>query len=237
MGVGERVRRAVRAGRARLRLPKTRRGRRRAVQVVMALSVLALLPATWLRLATDSRVRTVADVPSAPVAVVFGAGLWNGEPSPYLAHRLDATAELYERGKVRAILVTGDNSRHGYDEPDAMRTYLVRHGVPDGRIVSDYAGFDTWDSCSRAERIFGVRRAVLISQDFHIRRALALCEAAGIDAYGVGVAEPRDATWLFGGAREAVAAGKAALDAVFKPDPQFLGPRERGIQRVLEGSR
>ncbi|MGW3568339.1 SanA/YdcF family protein [Streptomyces sp. NPDC000941] len=236
MGAGERVRRAVRAVRARLRLPRTRRGQRRAVQVVMGVSVLALLPATWLRLSTDARVRTVADVPKAPVAVVFGAGLWNGEPSPYLAHRLDATAELYERGKVRAILVTGDNSRHDYDEPDAMRSYLVRHGVPDGRIVSDYAGFDTWDSCSRAERIFGVHRAVLVSQDFHIRRALALCEAAGIDAYGVGVAEPHDATWLFGGAREAVAAGKAALDAAFKPDPHFLGPRERGIQNALEGS-
>ncbi|MDX3224465.1 vancomycin high temperature exclusion protein [Streptomyces sp. ME19-01-6] len=237
MGVGERIRRAARAGRARLRLPRTRRGQRRAVQVVMALSVVALLPATWLRLSTDARVRTVADVPKTPVAVVFGAGLWNGEPSPYLAHRLDATAELYERGKVRAILVTGDNSRHDYDEPDAMRAYLVRHGVPDERIVSDYAGFDTWDSCSRAERIFGVHRAVLVSQGFHIRRALALCEAAGIDAYGVGVDEPHDVTWFFGGAREAVAASKAALDAAFKPDPHFLGPRERGIQKALAGSR
>ncbi|MES4901728.1 MULTISPECIES: ElyC/SanA/YdcF family protein [unclassified Streptomyces] len=237
MGAGERVRSAVRAGRARLRLPRTRRGQRRAVQVVMALSVVALLPATWLRLSTDGRVRTVADVPKAPVAVVFGAGLWNGEPSPYLAHRLDATAELYERGKVRAILVTGDNSRHDYDEPDAMRAYLVRHGVPDERIVSDYAGFDTWDSCSRAERIFGVRRAVLVSQGFHIRRALALCEAAGIDAYGVGVDEPHDVTWFFGGAREAVAAAKAALDATFEPDPHFLGPRERGIDRALAASR
>ncbi|KAK1178996.1 YdcF family protein [Streptomyces sp. NBS 14/10] len=236
MGAGERVRSAVRAVRARLRLPRTRRGQRRAVQVVMGVSVLMLLPATWLRLSTDARVRTVADVPKAPVAVVFGAGLWNGEPSPYLAHRLDATAELYERGKVRAILVTGDNSRHDYDEPDAMRAYLVRHGVPDGRIVSDYAGFDTWDSCSRAERVFGVHRAVLVSQDFHIRRALALCEAAGIDAYGVGVAEPHDVTWLFGGAREAIAASKAALDAAFKPDPHFLGPRERGIDKALAGS-
>ncbi|OMI38182.1 SanA/YdcF family protein [Streptomyces sparsogenes] len=249
MGAGERVRRAWPAGRARLRLParsrlprwprlpETRRGRRRAVQAAMALSVVALLPATWLRLTADSRVRTVADVPKAPVAVVFGAGLWDGEPSPYLAHRLDAAVELYERGKVRAILVTGDNSRHDYDEPDAMRAYLVRHGVPDGRIVSDYAGFDTWDSCSRAERIFGVRRAVLVSQDFHIRRALALCDAAGIDAYGVGVAEPHDVTWLFGGAREAFAAGKAALDAAFRPDPRFLGPREDGIRKALTGSR
>ena len=118
---------------------------------------------------------------AAPVAIVFGAGLWNGEPSPYLAHRLDAAAALYDRGTVRAVLVTGDNSRHDYDEPDAMRAYLLRHGVPAHKIVSDYAGFDTWDSCSRAHRIFGVDRAVLVSQGFHIRRALALCTAAGVD--------------------------------------------------------
>ncbi|WFB11800.1 YdcF family protein [Streptomyces sp. LX-29] len=222
-----------RVRRIRPRWPRTRRGQRQAFQVVVLVCVLGLLPATWLRLSTDDRVRTVADVPSAPVAVVFGAGLYTGRPTPYLAHRLDAAAELYRRGKVRAVLVTGDNSRRDYDEPSAMRSYLVEHGVPDRRIVSDYAGFDTWDSCVRAQRIFGVRKAVLVSQGFHIRRALALCEAAGVDAYGVGVGEPNDATWQYGGLREIVAAGKAALDATFKPDPTFLGPREHGVTDVL----
>ncbi|WP_458086073.1 SanA/YdcF family protein [Streptomyces malaysiensis] len=215
------------------RLPRTRRGWRRLVQGGVLVCVLALLPATWLRLSTDDRIRTVADVPAAPVGVVFGAGLWNGEPSPYLAHRLDAAVRLYKGGRVHALLVTGDNSRHDYDEPDAMRAYLVKRGVPDRRIVSDFAGFDTWDSCSRARRIFGVHKAVLVSQGFHVRRALALCGAAGIDAYGVAVDEPHDMTWYFGGTREVVAAGKAALDAAFEPDPHFLGPRERGIEEAL----
>ncbi|MGR3933782.1 SanA/YdcF family protein [Streptomyces sp. BRA346] len=219
---------------ARRRLPRTRRGWRRAFQVAALVSVLALLPATWLRLSTEGRVRAaVGDVPSAPVGVVFGAGLWNGEPSPYLAHRLDAAVALYRDGKVRALLVTGDNSRDDYDEPNAMRAYLVKRGVPDRRIVSDFAGFDTWDSCSRARRVFGVHRAVLVSQGFHIRRAVALCGAAGIDAYGVAVDEPHDATWGFGGLRETVAASKAVLDATFRPDPHFLGPRERGISDAL----
>ncbi|KUL37264.1 hypothetical protein ADL22_22110 [Streptomyces sp. NRRL F-4489] len=217
----------------RVRPPRTRRGQRRAFQAVVALSVLALLPATWLNATAGPRVRTVADAPAAPVAVVFGAGLWNGEPSPYLAHRLDAAARLYEGGTVRAILVTGDNSRHDYDEPDAMRAYLVRHGVPARRIVSDYAGFDTWDSCTRAHRIFGVDRAVLVSQGFHIRRALALCEAAGIDAYGVGVAANHDVTWAYGGVREIFAAGKATAEALLRPDPHFLGPKETGLAQAL----
>ncbi|MFB7497618.1 vancomycin high temperature exclusion protein [Streptomyces sp. NPDC056161] len=219
------------------RLPRTRAGQRRLLQGVVAGCVLALAPAAWLHLSTADRLRPLADVPRADVAVVFGAGLWHGEPSPYLAHRLDAAAELYRAGRIDVVLVTGDNSRADYDEPDAMRAYLTRHGVPDRRVVSDYAGFDTWDSCVRAKKIFGVDRAVLVSQDFHIRRAVALCEAAGIDSYGVGVAEERDVTWYYGGVREIFAAGKAALDAVVEPDPRFLGPREPGVREALASER
>jgi len=222
-----------RFGIRRPRLPRTRTGWRRLVQGVVAVCVLALLPATWLRLTTDDRLRTTADVPRADVAVVFGAGLWDGEPSPYLAHRLDAAAELYRAGRIEVVLVTGDNSREEYDEPDAMRAYLTRHGVPGSRIVSDYAGFDTWDSCVRAKKIFGVDRAVLISQGFHIRRAVALCETAGVSSYGVGVDDRHDVTWYYGTVRELFAAGKAALDAAFRPDPHFLGPKEPGVRRAL----
>lgn len=219
------------------RLPRTRTGQRRAVQGIMLLCVLALLPATWMYVVTGDRLRTTADTPRTEVAVVFGAGLWDGEPSPYLAHRLDAAAKLYRAGRIEVVLVTGDNSRKDYDEPDAMRAYLTERGVPDRRIVSDYAGFDTWDSCVRAKKIFGVDRAVLISQGFHIRRAVALCQAAGVSSYGIGVDAKHDVTWYYGGTREIFAAGKAALDAVFKPDPRFLGPKESGVARALGAGR
>ncbi|MFI5984951.1 vancomycin high temperature exclusion protein [Streptomyces sp. NPDC051555] len=195
--------------------------------------VLALLPSAWTHAVAGDRLRTTADAPAAEVAVVFGAGLWDGQPTPYLANRLDAAAALYRAGRVKVVLVTGDNSRSDYDEPDAMRAYLTRHGVPDGRIVSDFAGFDTWDSCVRTREIFGVHRAVLISQGFHIRRAVALCESAGIESYGVGVDQAHDATWYYGGVREVFASGKAAVDAVFKPQPHFLGPKEEGVSRAL----
>lgn len=221
----------------RVRLPRTRQGQRRAVQTLMALCVVALLPATWLFVTAEGRLRTTADVPRTQVAVVFGAGLWKGEPSPYLAHRLDAAVELYEAGRIEVVLVTGDNSREEYDEPDAMRAYLTERGVPGRRIVSDYAGFDTWDSCVRAKKVFGVDRAVLISQGFHIRRAVALCRAAGVSSYGVGVDAKHDATWYYGGARELFAAGKAAVDSAFRPDPRFLGPREPGVGRALAAPR
>ncbi|PZH15835.1 hypothetical protein C1I97_07475 [Streptomyces sp. NTH33] len=215
------------------RLPRTRAGRRRLVQAVMAVCVLALLPATWTYVVAGDRLRTTADAPRTEVAVVFGAGLWDGEPSPYLAHRLDAAAKLYHEGRVKVLLVTGDNSREEYDEPDAMRAYLTKRGVPGMRVVSDYAGFDTWDSCVRAKKIFGVDRAVLVTQGFHVRRAVALCRAAGVDSYGVGVDAKHDVTWYYGGTREVFAAGKAVLDAVFRPDPKFLGREEHGITRAL----
>ncbi|MEV6328852.1 ElyC/SanA/YdcF family protein [Streptomyces sp. NPDC051909] len=219
------------------RLPRTTRGRRRAVQAVMLGAVLALAPATWMRVTAEDRLRTTADVPAQDVAVVFGAGLWNGRPTPYLAHRLDTAAELYRAGKVKVLLVTGDNSRTEYDEPSAMRTYLAQRGVPDDKVVSDYAGFDTWDSCVRAKKIFGVDRAVLVTQDFHIKRAVALCGAAGVESYGVGVGEPKDATWYYGTTRELAAAGKAALDAALRPDPRFLGEREDGVTKALAAPR
>lgn len=212
---------------------RKRRGQRRAFQLLVLLCVAALAPSAWLWTSTADRVRTVQSVPQAPVAVVFGAGLENGTPSPYLAHRLDAALELYQRQKVSAILVTGDNGRAAYDETDAMRRYLIEHGVPEIRVVGDYAGFDTWDSCTRARRIFGVRRAVLVSQEFHVRRALALCQAAGVDAYAVGVQEWHDVTWYYGGLREIPGAGKAALNAWLRPDPALLGPQEQGIPRAL----
>ncbi|MFJ6522982.1 vancomycin high temperature exclusion protein [Streptomyces filamentosus] len=214
-------------------LPRTVQARRRAVQAVMAAAVLALAPATWMHTAAAGKLRTTADVPAGDVAVVFGAGLWKGRPTPYLAHRLDTAAELYRTGKVKVLLVTGDNGRTEYDEPGAMRTYLAARGVPDDKVVSDYAGFDTWDSCVRARKVFGVDRAVLVTQDFHVKRAVALCERAGVASYGVGVAEPHDATWYYGTTREVFAAGKAALDAALRPDPRFLGPEEAGVTEAL----
>ncbi|MFE4054718.1 vancomycin high temperature exclusion protein [Streptomyces sp. NPDC059096] len=224
----------LKAVRARLREP---RSRRRAVQAAMLACVFALAPAGWMHAVADGRVRTVADAPARDVAVVFGAGLRDGGPTPYLAHRLDTAAELYRAGRVKVVLVTGDNSRTEYDEPDAMRAYLVEHGVPDRRIVSDYAGFDTWDSCVRAKKIFGVERALLVTQGFHVRRAVALCGSAGIEAYGVGVTEPRDVTWYYGAVREIFAAGKAAADAVTDRQPTFLGPAEPGVAEALAHAR
>ncbi|MFJ8039948.1 vancomycin high temperature exclusion protein [Kitasatospora sp. NPDC096147] len=232
------VRRVVRGGVLRgrsavVRLLRSRTSQRRWFQALVVAALAGLAPMSWLWLAAGDRVGTVAGAPAAPVGVVFGAGIFDGKPSPYLAHRLDAAVQLYRAEKIQAVLVTGDNSRTDYDESTVMKTYLVEQGVPAGKVVEDYAGFDTWDSCVRAKRIFLVDRAVLISQSFHARRALALCQAAGIDSYAVGVDEDPNATWYYGGLREIPGAAKAAFDAAFEPDPTFWGEQEHGIGAAL----
>ena len=115
----------------------------------------------------------------------------SGEPSPWLRYRLDTAARLYHSGRVEALLVSGDNGRENYNEPVAMRNYLVSAGIPAEAIALDYAGFDTYDTCVRAHRIFGVTRAIIVTQDFHEPRAVSVCRAAGVEAHGLTRSEER----------------------------------------------
>ncbi|XVV05058.1 SanA/YdcF family protein [Actinosynnema sp. CA-248983] len=215
-----------------------RRMRWKRVLVVAALAaVLASVPLVWVRVSSAPYRHAAADVPETPVALVLGAGLRGGRPTPFLAGRLDVAADLYEQGKVKVVLVSGDNSRKDYDEPTAMRDYLVAKGVPADVVVADYAGLDTWDSCTRAKRIFGVTRLTVVTQEFHLPRAVALCRSAGLEAFGVGHDTSRQwaSTTAYGHFREAFASGKALWDGlVAKPDPRFLGPLETGVTSALE---
>lgn len=126
------------------------------------------------------------NVPSRPVAIVFGAEVKkDGTPSVVLRDRLETAVALYKSGKVEKLLMSGDNRFVDYNEPEAMRRYALGLGIPDTDIVLDYAGRRTYDTCYRAKEIFGVSSAVLVTQRFHLPRALFLCNAFGIDAVGV----------------------------------------------------
>jgi SanA protein len=128
----------------------------------------------------------VADVPPAEVAIVPGALVQpNGKMSVMLGDRVRQAARLWHAGKVEKILVSGDHHSWAYDEPDTMRKALVRHGVPPRDVFEDHAGFDTWATMQRARGIFGVRDAVVVTQGFHMPRALFLADAAGIQATGL----------------------------------------------------
>jgi vancomycin permeability regulator SanA len=192
------------------------------VLVVLLAPLLVATPLAWLAVSTDGRRTTVDRAEARPVALVLGAGIRrDGRPSLLLARRLDIAADLYHRGTVDAVLVSGAD-----DEPAAMRTHLLAAGVPDAKIVGDPAGFRTWDSCVRAHEVFGVRSAIVVTQEFHLPRAVALCVAAGIDATGVGDAslQTRGLATVYGWLREIPAAVKAFADTLFRPAPQRLAP-------------
>jgi vancomycin permeability regulator SanA len=120
------------------------------------------------------------------IAIVFGALVWdNGEPSPVLYDRVLTAVELYRAGRVKKILMSGDNPTHKYDEPTVMKDTAVKLGVPEGDIVMDFAGRRTYDTCYRAKEIFDVKKAILVTQEFHQARALYLCSNMGIDSVGI----------------------------------------------------
>jgi SanA protein len=168
----------------------------------------------------------VADVPETEVAIVPGALVEpDGDMSAMLAARVEQAARLWHAGKVEKILVSGDHGSWKYDEPDTMRKALVRDGVRPRDVFEDHAGFDTWATMVRAREIFEVREAVVITQGFHMPRALYLADEAGIDATGL-TADLQD--WGYQGrkstVREVLSRVKAVVDVTLDT-PALAGPK------------
>ncbi len=196
--------------------------------------IVLLVPQLWVQRHRD--LYDVAGVPSAPVMLVLGAGLdASGNPTPFLTDRLDLSRQLFEAGKAQVVLVSGANPAPTYNEPAAMKAWLVARGVPADRIVEDRAGDDTYSSCDRTKRIFGIDEAIVVSQSYHVPRALALCRALGVQGYGVGDDRGRDyaaATWYAGETREIAANVKAALEVLPRRDAA-PGPPDPAVRDAL----
>ena len=216
-----------------------------SLTVMGTVALLAAGASIWAWTVSAGHIETAGEGPGdgeaarAPVAIVLGAAVHaDGQPSPWLAHRLDAAADLYTSGRVEAILVSGDNRRAGYDEPTVMRSYLLSRGIPEQAIALDYAGFDTYDTCVRARRIFGIERALLVTQDFHEPRAVAICRSVGLDVDGVGDSRAHSDRigWTVSWVRERAAAIKAVVDVVSRRDPT-LGRQETSVKEAVAWTR
>jgi vancomycin permeability regulator SanA len=176
-----------------------RRGRLGALRWMLGLGLSAGLVLGALSFYVEWRYRDRilprTEAPHAPVALVYGAGLApGGKPSPVLAQRLDAALALYHAGTVGGLLLSGDNSDRFHDETSAMARYVRERGVPTEAIQQDTAGLSTYDSSVRAHTVFGVREALLVTQRFHLTRALYIANSVGIDAWGVAADEGRPST-------------------------------------------
>lgn len=179
--------------------------------------------------AAEGRIHTSTDsLPHNKVALLLGTNPLNrlGRPNSYFINRIKTASELYHAGKVDYIIVSGDNHTKEYDEPTAMRDSLMAHGVPEERIILDFAGFRTLDSVIRAKEIFGCDSLTLISQADHNARALYLAEANGIEAIAIS-APLRAGRWVRArlALREWLARDKMMLDIWFGKQPHFLGEK------------
>ncbi|MBR3289559.1 MAG: YdcF family protein [Clostridia bacterium] len=158
--------------------------------------------------------------------LILGAGLWDGAPSPMLQERLDMGAALYHAGASDKILVSGDNSREDYNEVQAMEDYLVEHGgVPRECIVRDHAGFSTYDSMFRAKEIFCADSVIVVTQKYHLFRAVYDASCLGLDAYGADAQQTVFSGRYHREIRECLARVKDCFMCVFKPAPACLGDK------------
>ena len=209
---------------------------RRTRRILLALAgviAVGFAPTAWLWLASAVHMSGS----NAPVVIVFGAQLADdgSRPKPFLQGRLDAAVRLVRAGRAKVVLVSGDEHGTSGNEVAAMSHYLENAGVPARRIVQDGAGLDTYDTCRRAHDVFGVRKALLASQEFHLHRAVTLCRSLGIDADGVAAAcdDCRESTLLSNRAREVPAAWKALFDRVRDRQPVVVSPPSTAVADAL----
>lgn len=182
------------------------------------------------RAAAAGHLYSVERVPPAPIGLVLGAQVYpSGMPSRFLRARLDLAEVLLRRGVVERLLLSGDAGAPEHDEPSAMRAYLLAAGVPDDLLVIDPYGLDTYDSCVRARDVYGVQRVVVVTQDYHLPRAVGTARLVGLDAVGVGdqtvrVREDGDGLnepWVRGWLRDQVACVKTIWDVGTRRSPRL----------------
>ena len=203
------------------------------LKILLILAVTGTLVLLLARLATGlyahGRIYSADDVPARRVAIVFGAGLWrNGTATPVLTDRVTMAANLYLAGKVEKLLMSGDNRFVNYNEPEVMRQLALTLGVPDSAIVLDYAGRRTYDTCYRAKAIFGVEQAILVTQAFHLPRAIYLCNRLGVESVGVNadLRVYRKSSLAYWNARELLATLAALWDVNIGHPLPVLGDQE-----------
>ncbi len=196
--------------------------------LALAAAIVLLVARGWVLWRTRAHITTTEAVAPHRVAVVFGAGLWNdGSPTPVLRDRVATAAALYFDGKAQKLLFSGDNRFINYNEPEAMRQYALSLGVPDSAIVLDYAGRRTYDTCYRARAIFGVRSAIVVTQRFHLPRAVYTCRALGLEAVGVPADQRhyRTVPYIYWNMREMLATARALVDThITHPLPVLGNP-------------
>ncbi|MCH2082500.1 MAG: YdcF family protein [Saprospiraceae bacterium] len=201
--------------------------------IIGLLGILSILLCNWWVVAsTRSQIYTIDEVPVQKVVLVLGTSkLIRGKyQNPYFNSRIETAAALYKKGKVKHFILSGDNGRKSYNEPEDMQNALLKAGIPESAITLDYAGFRTLDSVVRCSKIFGQDQFVIISQSFHTPRALFIANAYGLDATAVNTEEIWPGLLTKTDIREYLSRCKAVLDLyILRKQPKFLGKKEKVV--------
>jgi SanA protein len=191
--------------------------------IILIIALATLSVPIFMRIVMDSYMYiSLETIPKTNVAIVLGASVRNGQPSPLLADRANTAIKLYQKGKVNKILVTGDNGALSHDEVTPVRKYLLDAGIPAADIFLDHAGFDTYSSMYRARDVFQAHSATIVTQDFHLPRSLYIARRLGIDAYGIVAVGHVGSVYDY--VREIPASVKAMMDLAIMRVPKYLGP-------------
>ena len=155
--------------------------------------------------------------------IVLGAGIWGDKPSPMLEDRLKEAISLYNQNVSSKIIMSGDHGKEDYDEVNIMKEYAIEHGVASEDIFMDHAGFSTYESMYRAKEVFEANKIVIVTQKYHLYRALYIAKQLGIEAYGVNSNPRKYVGATYREAREIIARNKDFIKCIFKPQPKYLG--------------
>ncbi|QUH26037.1 SanA/YdcF family protein [Serpentinicella alkaliphila] len=181
---------------------------------------------SYVKLSTESKIYTLEEAIALDVdcILVLGAGVWEGgRPSYMLEDRLLMGIELYKSGASERLLMSGDNGRIDYDEVNVMKQFAINHGIDSEHIFMDHAGFSTYESMYRARDIFEAKRIIIVTQEYHLYRAIYIAEKLGLEAYGVASNRRSYMGQEVRDFREILARTKDFLKVVIKPKPTYLG--------------
>lgn len=197
--------------------------------IVIVLSLISILWAnSTINKQTENKIYSETDsIPENNVGLLLGTSkfLRSGSSNQYFENRISATVQLYKAGKIKNIVISGDNSKKNYNEPEDMKNELIKHGIPENRIYLDFAGFRTYDSVFRMKEIFGQDKFTIISQEFHNQRAVYIANSLKLNAIGFNAKDVNAYNGFKTKIREKFARVKVFIDLIFDKKPKFLGEK------------
>ena len=193
---------------------------------IILITIIVLGINLYVRISTNKQIikeNDYTELSDVDCIIILGAGIWEDKPSPMLEDRLLEGIKLYQNNVSDKIIMSGDHGRREYDEVNIMKNYAIEKGIPSENIFMDHAGFSTYESIYRAKDIFEAKKVVIVTQEYHLYRALYIANQLGLESYGVG-ADPRQYVGAtYRKLREILARDKDFIKCIFKPEPTYLG--------------